>query len=85
MKHPGLWTPGLPKFRARVFSWAFSGLAIFRAYFWASVYFQSQDPHDLIVQPDPSKESRTISQTGLASDANDSAEPQNVQNLVTQL
>ena len=72
MKHPGLSGPepsGLfgpsnilgPGLRA------FSSLATFWAwaYFWASVYFQSQDPHNFIVQPDPSKDSHTISQAGL--------------------
>ena len=46
---------------------AFSGLATFQAqaYFWASVYSKAKILHDFIVQPDPLKESRTISQAGL--------------------
>ena len=67
MKHPGFFS-GLGLFPGLRASQAFSGLATFRAraYFWASVYFQSQDPHNFIVQPDPSKESHTINQAGLA-------------------
>ena len=56
---PGLF-PGLCASRA---FWGFFGPGPISG---PPFFFQSQDPHNFIVEPDPSKESRTISQAGLA-------------------
>ena len=87
MKHPALSGPG--PFRA--FSGFFGPCRAFSGpgLFLGLRLLQSQDPHDFIVQPDPWKESRTISQAVMqvwrhVRFFNDSAEPQKVQKLGTQ-